>query len=208
VGGRSGIVRRQVQSELADGRRPLQLGGLGVLDLKSFARALRVRWLWQEQSQPDKHWVGIGTPCTEVDKLLFAACTTTHIGDGLRISFWHSAWARGRRPKDIAPSIYNASRKKNRSLSDAILDHAWVKDLNVSACLTVGHLQEFIALWFEVQEVRLQRDAQDRVTWKLTAFGEYDSASAYRAQFLGSVKFDLRWLIWKPWAPTKCKFFA
>ena len=67
--------------------RPLQLGGLGVLDLKSFARALRVRWLWQEQSQPDKHWVGIGTPCTEVDKLLFAACTTTHIGDGLRISF-------------------------------------------------------------------------------------------------------------------------
>ena len=46
------------------------------------------------------------------------------------------------------------------------------------------------------------------MTWKLTAFGEYDSASAYRAQFLGSVKFDLRWLIWKPWAPTKCKFFA
>ena len=90
------------------------------------------------------------------------------------------------------PSIYNASRKKNRSLSDAILDHAWVKDLNVLACLTVGHLQEFNALWFEVQEVRLQWDAQDRVTWKLTAFGEYDSASAYRAQFLGSVKFDLR----------------
>ena len=93
-------------------------------------------------------------------------------------------------------------------MSDAIFDHAWVKDLNVSACLTVGHLQEFIALWFEVQEVRLQRDAQDRVTWKLMASGEYDSASAYRAQFLGSVKFDLRWLIWKPWAPTKCKFFA
>ena len=65
----------------------LQLEGLGVLDLKSFARVLRVRWLWQEQSQPDKHWVGIGTPCTEVDKLLFAACTTTHIGDGLSISF-------------------------------------------------------------------------------------------------------------------------
>ena len=78
----------------------------------------------------------------------------------------------------------------------------------MSACLTVGHLQEFNALWFEVQEVRLQREAQDRVTWKLTASGEYDSASAYRAQFLGSVKFDLRWLIWKPWAPTKCKFFA
>ena len=53
-----------------------------------------------------------------------------------------------------------------------------------------------------------RRYAQDRVTWKLTASGDYDSASAYRAQFLGSVKFDLRWLIWKPWAPTKCKFFA
>jgi hypothetical protein len=136
--------------------RPLQLGGLVVLDLKSFARALRVRWLWQEQNEPDKHWAGFGTPCTETDKLLFAACTTTRIGDGSSISFWHSAWAKGRRPKDIATSIFNASRKKNRSLRDVLHDHAWVKDLNLSACLTVGHLQQFIALWTDVQEVRLQ----------------------------------------------------
>ena len=91
--------------------RPLQLGGLGVLDLKSFARALWLQWLWQEQNQPDKPWAGLGTPCIETDKLLFAACTTTHVGDGSSISFWHTAWAKGRQPKDLAMNIYNTSRR-------------------------------------------------------------------------------------------------
>jgi hypothetical protein len=29
-------------------KRPLNLGGLGIVDLEHFARALRLRWLWFE----------------------------------------------------------------------------------------------------------------------------------------------------------------
>ena len=85
--------------------RPKDLGGLGVLDLKKFASALRLRWLWQEWKEPNKPWVGLGTLCSDKDKLLFAATTTIQIGSGAKTSFWHSAWIQGRRPKDIAPAV-------------------------------------------------------------------------------------------------------
>lgn len=36
--------------------RPLQLGGLGVLNLEIMAWALHMRWMWQWKIQPDKPW--------------------------------------------------------------------------------------------------------------------------------------------------------
>jgi len=37
---------------------PKKFGGLGVLNLDSFSRALRLRWLWHEWVSPEKAWVG------------------------------------------------------------------------------------------------------------------------------------------------------
>ncbi|GJM85001.1 hypothetical protein PR202_ga00728 [Eleusine coracana subsp. coracana] len=34
--------------------RPLELGGLGIHDLKTLCWALRMRWLWLKKTQPDK----------------------------------------------------------------------------------------------------------------------------------------------------------
>ena len=45
--------------------RPKDLGGLGILDLDKFSRALRLRWLWYEWVTPDKPWVGLETPNTK-----------------------------------------------------------------------------------------------------------------------------------------------
>lgn len=67
--------------------RPTHLGGAGVLDLEKFARALRLRWLWQKWTALDKPWVGMGTPCNETDRLFFAASTTIEIGNGQKASF-------------------------------------------------------------------------------------------------------------------------
>jgi hypothetical protein len=51
---------------------PKELGGLGVLHLEKFARALRLRWLWQEWACPHKAWAGMKVPCDDNDRRLFA----------------------------------------------------------------------------------------------------------------------------------------
>jgi hypothetical protein len=42
--------------------RPKELGGLGILDLDKFSRALRLRWLWYKWTAPDRPWVGSRDP--------------------------------------------------------------------------------------------------------------------------------------------------
>jgi hypothetical protein len=40
--------------------RPKDKGGLGILNLKKFVMALRLRWLWYEWKNEAKPWVGLG----------------------------------------------------------------------------------------------------------------------------------------------------
>ena len=56
-------------------KKPKSSGGLGVLDLEMFSRALRLRWLWYEWIDRDRPWIGGLIPVNEVDKQLFRACT-------------------------------------------------------------------------------------------------------------------------------------
>ena len=95
--------------------KPKKHGGLGILNLKKFASALRMRWLWNEWSEDPKPWVGLGTPCNTNDKELFAAATKVTIGNGEKALFWESSWLQGMRPKDIAPLIYEVSKKRRFS---------------------------------------------------------------------------------------------
>jgi hypothetical protein len=85
---------------------------LGVLNLEKFTRALRLRWLWHEWKDPNKPWVGLDTPCDEIDKDLFAASTKITVGDGNMTRFWDSAWIDGRRPKDLMPLVYAISKNR------------------------------------------------------------------------------------------------
>jgi len=54
-----------------------------------------------------------------------------HLADGATTSFWHVAWARGRRPRDIARNIFRISKCKNRTLQDAVHRHNWVRDIDL-----------------------------------------------------------------------------
>jgi len=178
---------------------PKELGDLGVLDFEKFARALRLRWLWHEWASPDKPWTSTETPCDETDRLLFAACTTIHIGNGRKTSFWKAGWIQGRREKDIAPLLYAKSKKKNRTVADALHNNTWIRDLDHRMGFTAELFLQFALLWNLIRHVRLENHQEDSITWKFTPSGEYTAASAYRAQFLGCFKEPRIGSIWKAW---------
>jgi hypothetical protein len=71
--------------------RPVQFGGLGILDLERFSRALRLRWLWLEWRDPNRPWMGTNLPVDSTDIALFMAATRVTVHDGRKASFWFSS---------------------------------------------------------------------------------------------------------------------
>jgi len=85
-------------------KRPKLKGGLGVLDLEKFSRALRIRWLWYQWVDPDRPWVGSPVPCSEVDKQLFRCSTQVTLGNGRTALFWESPWGWWKGPQRFSAS--------------------------------------------------------------------------------------------------------
>jgi hypothetical protein len=134
-------------------KRPNKLGGLGVLDLERFSRALRLRWLWFRWSDPDRPWVGSEAPCNEDDKQLFRASTVVTIGDGCWAEFWESAWLEGRAPRDIAPSLFKLAWRKHQTVPDDLNNNNWTRGLR--RMTTTQQMAEFISLWSMLDQVVL-----------------------------------------------------
>jgi hypothetical protein len=73
-------------------QRTKSIGGLGILDLERFNKALQLRrrWFkWKNQNKP-RAGMAVSHSATEVE--LFRACTTITLGDGKNTSFWHDRW--------------------------------------------------------------------------------------------------------------------
>jgi hypothetical protein len=96
--------------------RPVTFGGLGILDLERFSRALRLRWLWFAWINPEQLWVGTTLPVDSVDISLFCAATKVTVCNGKNASFWTSSWLDGKAPATLFPSLFTHSRRKNRTV--------------------------------------------------------------------------------------------
>ncbi|WVZ67318.1 hypothetical protein U9M48_016414 [Paspalum notatum var. saurae] len=184
--------------------RPKELGGLGILDLERFSRALRLRWLWLSWTDRSRPWIGTSPPCDKTDAALFRASTVVTIGNGLSTSFWHDSWLLGRAPMDLAPNLYPLAWRKNKNVHEDLLSLNWTRGL--WRMNTVQQLEEFLVLWDLLQEFQLT-DVDDSIRWKWTLDGAYTSKSAYLIQFKGSVCSFKANLIWKAHAEGKHKFF-
>lgn len=125
-------------------KRPKSCGGLGVLDLGNFSRALRLRWLWYSWVDPDRPWVGSVVPCTEVDKQLFRCSTSVTIGDGHTKLFWDSSWVHGHAPRDIAPHLYKLAWRKGLTVREEVGNQTWTRGLWRMS--TATEMAEFVIL--------------------------------------------------------------
>ena len=95
--------------------KPKELGGLGVPDLEKFGRALRLRWLWQDWTDPTKPWASMDLPCKPADRLLFNPSTIVTLRDGKKAQFWHHSWLDGEAPKNLAPHLFELVKRKKQN---------------------------------------------------------------------------------------------
>lgn len=137
-------------------RRPKPCGGLGVLDLERFSRALRLRWLWYQWAEPDRPWVGMDVPCNDTDMQLFRASTEVKVGNGELAKFWDSSWCNRQAPRDLAPHLYQLAWRKNLTLREELEGDKWNRGLWRMS--TAEQIAEFISLWSLVQEVQLTNE--------------------------------------------------
>lgn len=146
-------------------------------------------------------------PVDEVDKALFAAATKVTVNNERTASFLLSSWLNGNAPAMLFPHLYNHNRRKNRVVADALQNEQWIKD--VLHDLTVPLLDELVKLWGLIEDVQFDHNNTDTDTiiWTRTSTGEYSAKSAYNMQFEGGIFSVFSKLVWKVWAPSKCKFF-
>jgi hypothetical protein len=186
-------------------QRPKRLGGLGILDLQRFGRALRLRWPWYKSTEQSKPWANMHIALSKSETDIFWACTSIEVRNGINTSFWHDRWLHGLRPQELAPALYNLAWRKGISVAQGCSDRKWMNGLK--RITTTKEIDQFITLWTKIQTMQLT-DQEDKVTWKLTADAKYSTKTAYEIQFAGSFP-DYEWhSLWEAKMEPKCQFFS
>jgi hypothetical protein len=190
-----------------DVTKPVEFGGLGVIELQRFSRALRLRWLWFQWTNPEWPWNGTEVSVDLIDLALFNAVTAISIGDGRKTSFWHINWLNGETLRSSYPLLYKHSTRKKRSVREAVDNGKWISD--IAHNLNDSLLDDFFSLWSKIEALNLNlHDAEeDSITWSLESSGQFSTRSAYNVQFAGHTLSSFPVLIWDVWVPLKCKFF-
>jgi hypothetical protein len=146
-------------------------------------------------------------PCNDEDRRLFATTTTITRGDGMTTRFWESSWLQCDSPKQIAPTIYNLSKKGPFKMLYATT-LGFGTSMSCDCLSSVTHLQQFIQLWVHLRNVQLAPGRPDSIIWNLTKHGRDTTSSAYNAQLTSFTNLTpMEKLIWRVWAPPKCKLF-
>jgi hypothetical protein len=69
-------------------------------------------------------------------------CTScyTNVGNGKKTPFWHALGLNGRAPKDIALTIFEISKRNNWMVSQALVNDAWIRKINLAATFSFDNL--------------------------------------------------------------------
>jgi hypothetical protein len=185
--------------------KPAVNGGLGIKDLEMFSRSLRLRWMWYSCDSKERPWKDTEIPVDSDDLKLFNAATTVELGNGRKAAFWTSAWLQGEVPAALFPALYKHSKRKNRTVCDALTDNKWIKDIDYN--MTQQIIAEFLSLWDRLHDIALYETQEDKITWRFTADGQYSTRSAYALQLEGTTRCRTATLTWKSKAPPKSRFF-
>lgn len=110
-------------------------------------------------------------------------------------------------PALLLPNLFLHSRQKDRIVAEALQNEQWIAD--VMEDRTVQLLDKLVRLWGLIEDVHFDpsNPLPDTIVWIRTANGEYFAKLTYRMQFDGGVFSLFPKMVWKVWAPAKCKLF-
>jgi len=188
--------------------RHLELGGLGISDLKRLNCALRARWPWLRKTEPNKPWANLPIQVSKDVECLISMAVITELGDGTNTLFWKDRWLDGHSIQELAPRVFalvSNRRANKRTVREALTNEKWLED--IQGAISVEGLLEFLEVWDLLSLVELQVGTPDKHIWRLSNSGEYSAKSAYEVLFQGAVYFRPAERIWKSHAPPKCRFF-
>jgi len=138
---------------------------------------------------------------------LFAIFVVTNMGSGYDTLFWSDRWLLGKSIEELAPNVFRTvtvRTRKKRTVAEALVDNTWVFDIR--GALNWHGLMEYLELWDAISDVHLS-SSSDIHRWKFESSGFFSSRSAYKAFFVGAIKFEPWKHLWKSWAPNKCMIF-
>jgi hypothetical protein len=108
-------------------QRPLQLGGLSMLDMEKMGRALRMCWLWHQRVHPDMPWANLPCKGDSITTSFFMASIQCRVGSGTSIQFWLDPWLNGLSIEQLAPELFIAMmgrQWRHRTVVEALVNNA------------------------------------------------------------------------------------
>jgi hypothetical protein len=126
---------------------PIDLGGIGILNLEVLSLMLQTRWLWLRKTQPDRPWMSMDIHVHPNVTALFSVSVISMVGDSKSTCFWTDRWLHGHNIADLALTLLALVPKslaKKQTIQEALENHSWEGDIKGS--LQAQGLLEFIPL--------------------------------------------------------------
>jgi hypothetical protein len=177
---------------------PVQLGGLGVLNLKFFGTAMRCRWPWLKWAAASKPWTLLLADVQE----LFHAATRVRIGNGKRAKLWTDRWLpNGSSIQHTVPILFSFVRDSGITVDEALRNMTWTRD--ITRGISMPAMAQYLQLWHLISNTTLTDGQPDELTWCRAADGAFSVKSAYEMFFNANSRFACAKPIWKSKAPMK-----
>jgi hypothetical protein len=83
------------------------------------------------------------------------------LGNGKKASFWNSRWLNGEALATRIPLLYKHSKRKNRSMAQALADNMWISDIDHNLSREI--IIEYTQLWVLLEDITLADFQQDTI---------------------------------------------
>ena len=205
--------------------RPMECGGLGLVNTKTMNTALMLKWIWKLYQEDGSIWHLIvkakypeannflaspasgGSPfwrSLHKIKVLFKLGVRHVVGNGVRTLFWSDRWIGDGPLSRLFPRLFDICSDPAISVAEAFAPNS--EGIVFRRTLDRERTASWEALAILVDSVALQDDP-DRLVWALEPSGVFSVASMYRQLSQGATVAHAKDL-WGARLPLKIKIFS